>query len=337
VFHRSIPPLAVLLAAGASLASASPAFAGHLEVVNGTAVFTAAPGEANDLVAVTRPPVTQLTITDAAGPISTGPGCEALPDGSATCPGEDVQHPRPLLVRTGNRDDRVLISDSFDRLVTVRAGSGDDVVDVSSAIGSPALLEGGPGDDQLTTTMNGNGPPVLRGGPGDDTLTFNENGGGLAYGGPGNDQLVYNSSSTSFEVLLDGGAGNDTYTFGQHFLAGAMVPGRGIDTLDQRTAFRPGLTFAMSDCPGCVERVIGSAGADVIVGDASAQAILGDDGDDVLDGGGGPDAIAGQGGDDTITSRDESSDVVTCGTGIDTVHADRRDLVSGDCEIVDRA
>jgi Ca2+-binding RTX toxin-like protein len=334
--RRCNPRVTVLLAVGASLVSASTASAATLEVVDGTAVFTAAPGEANDVRAVTRFGVTQLTVTDGGAPLSAGAGCEALADGSVTCP-EDPLALRPFLVRTGDRADTVLVDDNGFRLVTVQAGSGDDEVTVGSGVGSPAVLEGGSGDDSLTTNMNGNGPPVLRGGSGDDTLTMNETGGAQAYGGDGNDRIVYAATDFGFPVLLDGGNGNDTYAFVRNFLADAMVAGPGFDTLDERTASFAHLDFELSACPGCVARVIGTPGADRIVGDSRAQLILGGDGDDELDGGGGPDAIAGQAGDDTINARDRSIDAVSCGVGTDSVTANRFDLVSRrDCESVSR-
>ena len=59
-------------------------------------------------------------------------------------------------------------------------------------------------------------------------------------------------------------------------------------------------------------------------------------GNDTLDGGGGRDTLAGQEGDDTITSRDGVFDTVRCGAGIESVVADRRDLVRPGCENVTR-
>jgi hypothetical protein len=48
------------------------------------------------------------------------------------------------------------------------------------------------------------------------------------------------------------------------------------------------------------------------------------------------DHFYGDGGNDTIQSRDVPAvkDTVSCGTGTDTVYADKADLISGDCERV---
>jgi Ca2+-binding RTX toxin-like protein len=239
-------------------------------------------------------------------------------------------------------NDNVNLADYFLRQISVAGGRGDDKLWVSSHNGTPAHIDGGPGNDDITANLQLGTAPVLRGGTGDDTVTILNALGGLAYGDAGNDRLVYRgfTQGLNFPLVLDGGYGNDTYAFEWQFVPTAMVPGSGIDTLDETTAdprALGSLTFDLLSCAGCVDRVIGTAQADQITGDFRAQAILGGDGDDVLDGGGGNDAILGQAGDDTITSRDGRTDVVSCGAGTDTVVADRRDIVSSDCESVTRA
>jgi Ca2+-binding RTX toxin-like protein len=144
-------------------------------------------------------------------------------------------------------------------------------------------------------------------------------------------------STSTRPCVSTAGDGNDTYGFGIDFHPDAMVRGAGFDTLDQSlvpSSF--GLTFDMADCPGCVQRVIGSASDDTITGDGHAQWIFGGDGNDALDGGGGPDLISGQGGDDTIEAHDGAIDGVLCGAGADSVTADGFDLVSRSCELVSR-
>lgn len=59
-------------------------------------------------------------------------------------------------------------------------------------------------------------------------------------------------------------------------------------------------------------------------------------GNDVLDGGPGRDLMLGDAGSDTMRSRDSARDVVRCGSGKDSVIADRRDAVAKDCEKVSR-
>jgi Ca2+-binding RTX toxin-like protein len=329
--------VSVTLVFGVSAASAST-----LAVVNGTAEFTAAPGEDNDVQMV--PPLlvpATLRISDNGAPLTAGAGCTQIDAHSAFC-AEDSSVPLPLNVATGDGDDNVNLEDFYFRRIAVTGGRGDDKLYVSSNRGTPAHLDGGSGDDDLTVNLQLGAEPVLRGGTGDDTLTILNAVGGLEFGDAGNDRLVYRgfTQGFNFPLALDGGSGNDTYAFEFQFVPTAMVPGPGLDTLDESTADPRAIgafSFDLQSCPGCVDRVIGTAQGDQITGDSRPQAIVGGDGDDVLDGRGGNDAILGQAGDDTITSTDGRTDVVSCGAGVDTVVADRRDLVSPDCENVTRA
>jgi Ca2+-binding RTX toxin-like protein len=325
-----------LAVAGVTFVQAAAASASSIRVVDGAAVFTAAPGEANDVLAGTRaaPDARTLKVIDNGAPLSAGPGCQQLDAHSAWCP-----DPLALVVHAGDGNDRVDIDDNEARDVTVYGEDGSDTIHVGSGVGSSPVLDGGRGSDRLSTSNNGGGTPVLRGGPGNDELNIGELGGGLAYGDAGNDRILYTVlSNPSSPVRLDGGDGDDSYAFGPDFRPAAMVPSAGLDTLDQSLLPQSGaIVFDMSSCSGCVERVIGSAKADTITGDSRAQAILGGGGDDTLDGGGGPDLISGQEGDDTIVARDGRIDAVTCGAGADTVTADRIDVVGHDCELVSRA
>jgi Ca2+-binding RTX toxin-like protein len=333
------PVLFALIVASITLVfGASAASASTLKVVDGRAVFTGAPGEANDVQMV--PPFTlgTLTITDAGAPLTAGAGCTQIDAYSAFC-AEDTAAPLPLDVATGDGNDNVNLLDFLFRKISVTGGRGDDKLYVSSHTGTPAHIDGGPGNDDLKVDLQLGAEPVLRGGTGDDTVSIVNALGGLAYGDAGNDRLVYRGFTQGFHfpLVLDGGAGNDTYAFEYQFVPTAMVAGSGLDTLDESTANAQALgsfTFDLLTCPGCADRVIGTAQADRITGDSKAQTIQGGDGDDVLDGGGGTDTISGEAGNDTITSRDGKPDVVTCGAGTDTVAADGRDTVSPDCESV---
>lgn len=102
-------------------------------------------------------------------------------------------------------------------------------------------------------------------------------------------------------------------------------------------------------CPiADVNGITVSAGdeADSIKNGTSAPSTLsGGNGNDTLEGGSGNDKLrgnqgvdthAGGGGDDYIDSRGDKGDLVTCGTGSDTVRADKADVIARDCEIVDR-
>ena len=331
--------LALIVASITLVFGTSAASASTLKVVDGTAVFTGAPGEVNDVQMVPpfEAPAT-LKITDLSAPLTAGTGCTQIDAHSAYC--AETGH-LPLDVATGDMNDNLNLADYFFRQISVAGGRGDDKLYVSSHNGTPAHIDGGPGNDDITANLQLGAAPVLRGGTGDDTVTILNALGGLAYGDAGNDRLVYHGFTQGFHfpLALDGGAGNDTYAFELEFVPTGMVPGTGVDTLDESTADtralqNHSLTFDMLSCPGCADRVVGTAAPDRITGDSKPQTIQGADGDDVLDGGGGIDSIFGEGGNDTITSRDGKPDVVTCGAGTDTVAADRRDTVSPDCESV---
>jgi Ca2+-binding RTX toxin-like protein len=90
------------------------------------------------------------------------------------------------------------------------------------------------------------------------------------------------------------------------------------------------------------DRIHGGAGADRLDGGSGRDRLFGDDGDDVVNGGAdgdllaggkGRDKLSGGPGDDTIVAQDGARDVLACGAGRDTVHADRIDVVGTDCEI----
>lgn len=183
----------------------------------------------------------------------------------------------------------------------VFGNAGNDVLYTSGLSG--ALMSGGAGDDILTggqgadTLIGGVGADELRGGVGDDTIFFDADDtvvdGGAGYdlaqaqgpvgvmfdlaahgfeaaiGGSGNDTLF---TSGENDVLIDGGAGNDTITGSQN--ADVLMGGDGNDA------------------------IYGLGGDDLLSGDVGNDALYGGDGDDVLVGGMGADTLNGGSGED---------------------------------------
>ena len=80
----------------------------------------------------------------------------------------------------------------------------------------------------------------------------------------------------------------------------------------------------------------GGPRADRLVGTARGELICGLGGADRITGGRGRDRLIGGDGHDSIDARGGGFDVVGCGLGADTVHADRTDYVGVDCERVTR-
>jgi len=84
------------------------------------------------------------------------------------------------------------------------------------------------------------------------------------------------------------------------------------------------------------DRLSGGAGNDRLSGDAGRDRLRGDSGNDRLTGGADADTFDGGPGNDTVVAADKVRETVRCGTGRDTVTADRTDRVARDCERVKR-
>lgn len=80
------------------------------------------------------------------------------------------------------------------------------------------------------------------------------------------------------------------------------------------------------------DTIVGTSGPDVIQGGKGNDRLYGGAGNDRIVGGPGKDWIYGGPGNDTIYARDKTQDHVSCGSGIDTVYADKIDVIAKDCE-----
>jgi hypothetical protein len=81
----------------------------------------------------------------------------------------------------------------------------------------------------------------------------------------------------------------------------------------------------------------GTARADRLVGTPYNDVLYGRGGNDTLLGGKGNDRLFGGTGKDLIRAQDKQRDTIDCGSGRDTVYADRIDTVARNCEVVHRA
>ncbi|HEY0113106.1 MAG TPA: calcium-binding protein, partial [Allosphingosinicella sp.] len=88
---------------------------------------------------------------------------------------------------------------------TLRGGSGHDALD--GGFGDD-LLEGGEDNDRLS---GGAGNDEMHGGAGHDYLDAFDGGSDRLYGGDGNDSLNVSSNSASDHMVMDGGAGLDSF------------------------------------------------------------------------------------------------------------------------------
>jgi Ca2+-binding RTX toxin-like protein len=183
-------------------------------------------------------------------------------------------------------------------LLTGTAGS-----DLLLGMGGNDRLAGSGGNDCL---FGGSGNDVVRGGAGNDFLK----------GEAGNDRLDGNAGDDGLagdagQDVINGGAGDDTMSGGSG--GDRMNGGPGADGLN------------------------GGAGRDVMSGGPGDDTLLGRAGADRLVGGSGRNRISGGAGDDGIDARGGGVDQISCGSGRDTVRADRGDHVASDCERVKRS
>jgi Ca2+-binding RTX toxin-like protein len=208
--------------------------------------------------------------------------------------------------------------------------AADDRIDGSSdadrifGLGGNDLLIGFANDDCI---FGSEGADRLFGGPGKDDL-FGGAGNDIIIGGEGADRM----SGAAGVDLMNGEAGNDRMRGGlgndrMRGKAGAdtMFGGLGNDLVDGGANNDQVYGEAGRD------KLIGGLGNDRLSGGAGNDSLAGGSGRDLLIGGAGLDSLRGGPGNDTIRARDGKRDTIDCGSGKDTVVADRIDSVRG-CE-----
>ena len=322
--------LAIILVLG--LPSAAPAGTAYVrETVNefggrdAVLIFSAEPGERNELVVSRGSGIHELTLRDAGAAVVAGSGCSPIDEHGVRCieqpyvlHGVMLQMLTDAIIDAGDRDDTVRTQSAAD------VALGGDGADVLTGRGT---LSGGPGNDTLTSTSPppepcykgcGEPPDMLFGGLGDDILR----------GGGGTDMLSGDSAAWNAaepgggDDTIDGGGGFDIVSY-----AGRSAPVR-VD-LSGATV---GGTAGERDRISGVEQANGGDGDDVLLGDDNDNGLSGGPGDDSLAGRGGDDGLSGglgadrlrgNGGDDTLNG-DEASDALYGGAGNDQLQSPGR-------------
>lgn len=230
----------VALTVAALLLAPSAAHASAMTVANRVLLYTAAPGEVNQVTfTVGSNAADQLTLTalDSRNPIRLSGSC-SYGDATrrlATCAYPVSGADAYVVLRLGDRADRALIIlPSLRHGVRVFDGPGDDVVRVRGGyaqwINSAGrdYFFGGPGPDQITL---GYGDDVILGGGGNDLL-YGGRGADRIGGGFGNDRIVGGSGNDR----LYGGPGNDRIWSGLG--TDLVFGGPGFDLIDGRRGER---------------------------------------------------------------------------------------------------
>jgi hypothetical protein len=158
----------------------------------------------------------------------------------------------------------------------------------------------GNGGDDIIVGRGGN--DTLNGGAGSDTL----------YGGDGNDVLIGDDT----DILIDGGAGNDTLQIVASFTSASDAQIVGVENVTLAAA---GLTLNLSNQTEAFA-IKGSSGVDNITGGSGNDKIIGNGGADILVGGGGNDILVGGDGNDNLTGGAGADQFrLATNTGTDTI------------------
>jgi len=150
------------------------------------------------------------------------------------------------------------------------------------------------------------------------------------FGFGGNDTVM----AYQGQDCVDGGAGDDRLNGGDD--NDKVIGGSGRDTLDGedgRDDLFGGSGNDRLDGRYGRDMLAGGAGNDRLYGGPDADKLFGEGGTDRIVGGSGRNTIDSGSGNDSIDARNGERDRVICGTGRDTVRADRNDRLNG-CERV---
>ena len=195
-----------------------------------------------------------------------------------------------------------------DDAMIAAALSGDDTFTLSAANDYANGLEGNDtlnGHDGNDTLLGGNGDDFLVGGAGLDSLSGND----------GSDQLTLDAGNDT----IDGGAGLDWLNIG-----GTTNSKVNLEQVSQQNTGY-GLDVILN-----IENISGGSAIDRLFGTAAANVFAGNDGNDFLYGRGGADILIGGDGNDRLYDG-EGDDFVSGGAGNDRFYVDSgNDVLDGD-------
>ncbi len=250
--------------------------------------------------------------------IDAGAGADVVeagdgPDQIEAGTGNDTVHAGPGddAVNGGAGDDSLVGDFGVDTLNgddgkdTITGDAGDDTI--HGGLGDDALT-GGDGNDHLNgddgndAINGGTGNDVIGGDVGNDTLAGGD-GDDTVLGGDGDDQMPNDLGADD----LDGGAGADTVALGTDTQPRFVM----LDNVAN-----DGVANEHDNVRTTVEKVVGSAGPDMMIGSSGPDSFYGAAGADVLYGMGGNDVLFGEQGNDKLFGGD-GNDRLTGGLGND--------------------
>ena len=235
------------------------------------------------------------------------------------------------------------------------AGRGDNLGGGIANVGGGDGTDTITGDDGANSLDGDSGADQLSGRGGDDVITaasYNDVGAdavGLESRGAdtidcgAGDDTVYRDASDTVASdcerivrVTDSGYFYEGTSAGERIIADrgpATVRGRGGNDRLGTTRWTGG-TALFGDAGN--DRLAGNIYEDTLDGGSGNDHLVGAEGNDRLTGGRGRDRLSAGPGADRIAARDGFADRISCGSGRDTVIADRRDRISRDCERVSR-
>lgn len=281
------------------------------EVNRAALVFTAGPGEQNELTISRKVQLLgyldEFNIADPGAGLTPGPGCSG--GGSAGVPVSCVMHsPRGSDYEScGHSCFTPVKGTAWEATVSVELGDGNDSLDAGSLPGRftdayTVVANGGEGADSITTAGGsdtidpGPGNDVLRTGDGHDTAFASATSDGndlYDLGADSFDRVDYRARTTPVLLAGDvsGAAGESDSLLGVEFLVG----GSADDSL----------------ATGATPRTLdGRAGDDLLVGGSEDDRLLGGPGNDVLRGLGGKDGMSGGDDDDSYQGGDGDDSIL---------------------------
>jgi hypothetical protein len=353
---------AVTVAATASLMFVSGAVAATVSTSGTTYVFSADPGEGNDVqffqdaVSITihdfNAPVTADAAAIAAGCVQGPPPADP---NTVTCPSAGITG---VTFNLGDQDDDFDASNDATVTIPQTVNGGDGTEQIATSSRTADLVHGDAGNDSIfgdsfglpeggadqlfgdagnDSIMSGRGNDTSSGGADDDFISGGPDADRIT-GDAGDDQLTGgpgegNPANPDSGDDISGGAGIDNARYSDSTSDDALVIQLTLDDVAN-----DGLAGENDNVHSDVEDAqVSAPNPATMTGTAGINSLSGGGGNDTIDAAAGNDFVFANNGNDTVNANDGFADRVECGLGADTANVDEFDQVGQNCETVTRA